>query len=59
MWPRLLPAGVAALEELYLLRGADGLLEDTLLAQKCLNGVILPHVALFYDLKKKAVSETS
>lgn len=53
--PRLVLAGVAALEEPHLFRGANGLLEDTLLTQKCLKGVVLPDIALFYDQKSLAI----
>lgn len=53
--PRLLLAGVAALEEPHLFWGANGLLEETLLVQKCLKWVVLPYIALFYDLGKRSL----
>lgn len=53
--PRLLLAGVAALEEPHLFWGANGLLEETLLIQKCLKWVVLPYIALFYDLGKRSL----
>lgn len=45
-------AGAPLGEELQPVRGADGLLEEALLAQKLLHGVVLPHFVLLYDLGK-------
>lgn len=39
-------------EELQRVRGADGLLEEALLAQQLLDGIVLPHFVLLYDLQK-------
>lgn len=46
-------ARVAAREELQAVRGADGLLEEALLAQQLLDGIILPHSVLLYDLQER------
>lgn len=50
--PRLLPARVPLGQELQAVCGADGLPEEALLAQHPLDGVILPHLVLLYDLGK-------
>lgn len=47
---RLLPARVPLGQELQAVCGADGLPEEALLAQHPLDGVILPHLVLLYDL---------
>jgi hypothetical protein len=49
---RLVLAGVAVWEELYPVRGADGLSEEALLIQQFLDGIVLSHFVLFYDLRK-------
>lgn len=45
-------AGAPLGAELQPVRGADGLLEEALLAQKLLHGIVLPHLVLLYDLGK-------
>lgn len=39
-------------EELQAVQGADRLPEEALLAQQPLDGIILPHFVLLYDLGK-------
>lgn len=39
-------------EELCPVRGADGLAEEALLTQQLLDGIVLPHGVLLYDLGK-------
>lgn len=45
-------AGAPVWEEPQPVRGADGLPEEALLAQQLLDGIVLPHLALLYDLGK-------
>lgn len=50
--PRPLLARVPVREELQAVQGADRLPEEALLAQQPLDGIILPHFVLLYDLGK-------
>lgn len=45
-------AGVTVGQELQAVRGAHGLMEEALLTQQSLDGIVLPHLVLLYDLGK-------